>query len=431
MEGDIFTLDSDNNAAVRTVSVNAGAAETNSPVIFTKDENGNAAVRVTGTGGGGGGIDESRTIVKSDTIPTADEESLGKVYMYTGETNATYTHGYIYECMPTYSDTAVVFGSANITWALADFVAWLENAGVPYERATHGTMTYAADGDLWTVLGIDDKGMPVFTWSEYTQDLIDAGCVFGTTPVAGDSSTFTFTTEIDGYVWVRRDVQPSGAGSVNSVNGKSGIVVLDAEDVGALPDTTTAADIGGMPELSALPTAGSSNEGLIVLYSGATDATYTNGYVYKCVEDSETPGTYLWTRIDVQPHQTINYPVTSVNTKTGAVVLDAEDVGAQAATAIVTISSATATQALAGNTIYNCGEMTSLEITLPATPTIDFIAQLNFTSGTTATALTAPAGMVWLGNDIVQGVFVPVASKRYAVLFFYDGANVRGLVQGV
>lgn len=37
MAGDIFTLDADNNAAVRTVSVNAGASETNSPVIFTKD----------------------------------------------------------------------------------------------------------------------------------------------------------------------------------------------------------------------------------------------------------------------------------------------------------------------------------------------------------------------------------------------------------
>lgn len=37
MAGEIFTLDADNNAAVRTVSVNAGASETNSPVIFTKD----------------------------------------------------------------------------------------------------------------------------------------------------------------------------------------------------------------------------------------------------------------------------------------------------------------------------------------------------------------------------------------------------------
>lgn len=50
MADDIFTLDADNNAAVRTVNVKAGAAETNSPIIFTTDENGNAAVRVVGGG---------------------------------------------------------------------------------------------------------------------------------------------------------------------------------------------------------------------------------------------------------------------------------------------------------------------------------------------------------------------------------------------
>ena len=52
MADDIFTLDDNNNAAIRTVSVNAGASETNSPIIFTTDENGNACVRVTGSGGG-------------------------------------------------------------------------------------------------------------------------------------------------------------------------------------------------------------------------------------------------------------------------------------------------------------------------------------------------------------------------------------------
>ena len=36
----------------------------------------------------------------------------------------------------------------------------------------------------------------------------------------------------------------SGGGAVDSVNGQTGTVVLDAEDVGALPDTTTASDLG-------------------------------------------------------------------------------------------------------------------------------------------------------------------------------------------
>lgn len=37
---------------------------------------------------------------------------------------------------------------------------------------------------------------------------------------------------------------PSAGGSVDSVNGQTGVVVLDASDVGALPDSTTASDLG-------------------------------------------------------------------------------------------------------------------------------------------------------------------------------------------
>lgn len=48
-------------------------------------------------GGGGGSVDESKIIVKSDTIPTASAANAGYIYIYTGATNATYTHGYIYE----------------------------------------------------------------------------------------------------------------------------------------------------------------------------------------------------------------------------------------------------------------------------------------------------------------------------------------------
>ena len=38
-------------------------------------------------------------IIKSPTIPAASSEELGKVRMFTGETGAAYTHGYIYECI--------------------------------------------------------------------------------------------------------------------------------------------------------------------------------------------------------------------------------------------------------------------------------------------------------------------------------------------
>jgi len=51
-------------------------------------------------------------------------------------------------------------------------------------------------------------------------------------------------------------------------------------------------------ETTSLPTAASTNVGQIYQYTGTTDANYTNGYFYKCVNNS---GTYSWTQLDVQP----------------------------------------------------------------------------------------------------------------------------------
>lgn len=52
------------------------------------------------------------------------------------------------------------------------------------------------------------------------------------------------------------------------------------------------------PQVSTMPTASSTLEGKVYQYVGATDQTYTNGYFYKCVEES---GAYTWQQLDVQP----------------------------------------------------------------------------------------------------------------------------------
>lgn len=85
---------------------------------------------------------------------------------------------------------------------------------------------------------------------------------------------------------------------------------------------------------------------------------------------------------------------------------------------------------LATNTIYNAGELAALTITLPATTDSTYISQLNFTSGATATAFTAPDTIKWAGDD-TDGAFVPMANKRYAVMFYSDNVNIRAIVQGV
>ena len=61
---------------------------------------------------------------------------------------------------------------------------------------------------------------------------------------------------------------------------------------------------GGSIQVDTLPEASLEYKDKIVQYTGATTATLTNGYFYKCVEHTETEGetitvTYSWDNIDV------------------------------------------------------------------------------------------------------------------------------------
>jgi hypothetical protein len=85
--------------------------------------------------------------------------------------------------------------------------------------------------------------------------------------------------------------------------------------------------------------------------------------------------------------------VSSVNGKTGTVVLTASDVGAAAAETVVTVEGSTPAITPAANTIYSCGTLTSLTITdPPATGSYSIV----FTSGATATSTTIPSTILGL-----------------------------------
>lgn len=54
-------------------------------------------------------------------------------------------------------------------------------------------------------------------------------------------------------------------------------------------------------QTSVMPIASEDELGNIYQYMGATDANYTQGYFYKCMDDGEEPPLYFWARINVQP----------------------------------------------------------------------------------------------------------------------------------
>lgn len=60
-------------------------------------------------------------------------------------------------------------------------------------------------------------------------------------------------------------------------------------------------------------------EGKIAQYVGASDTTYTQGYFYICQEVTDTPGTYEWKQIDVQPATTLT---DIIDDNAGATVTD-------------------------------------------------------------------------------------------------------------
>lgn len=99
-------------------------------------------------------------------------------------------------------------------------------------------------------------------------------------------------------------------------------------------------------------------------------------------------------------------------------------------TYIITITESTAAITPDNNTEYRCGEVTSVTITLPEDMPDDYAAYIVFTSGTTAAEAVYPDTIEWSGDDVIDGVFIPVASRRYNIGIWYDGVNVNAVARG-
>lgn len=131
----------------------------------------------------------------------------------------------------------------------------------------------------------------------------------------------------EGQIDVPIEITGGGSGAVTSVNGQTGAVVLTASDVNALPSSTV------IPTVPTNVSAFNNDAGYLTSHqslSGYATETWVTSQGYaeaSTLATVATTGSYN----DLTDTPTIpTIPVTSVNGQTGAVVLDASDVGALA-----------------------------------------------------------------------------------------------------
>lgn len=218
--------------------------------------------------------------------------------------------------------------------------------------------------------------------------------------------------------------------SVDSVNGKTGAVVLDAEDVGALPDDTAIPS-----KTSDLTNDSGFITGMTILSYGSSTwndfltAYNANKVVYCRASSNSDPATGSQTRlafmayvdnattptnVEFQYYRSVSshtasqqgdqvyvYKLTSAGTWT-VTVREAmskiaagtnmslnysnETITLNSSPAVVNVSGATPTITAQAETRYLCGEVTTLSFT----PCVSGICDVRFTSGSTVTVLTIP-----------------------------------------
>lgn len=84
------------------------------------------------------------------------------------------------------------------------------------------------------------------------------------------------------------------------------------------------------------------------------------------------------------------------------------------------------------NTEYRySNDMVSLTITMPDTVPEDYAAYIVFTSGETAASVNYPDTMLWSGDDVIDGIFTPLPSRRYNIGIWYDGQAVNAVSRSV
>lgn len=221
---DIFTLDENNNAAVRTVGVKAGAVESNQPDIFTTDENGNAAVRVVG-GGDNSNLGYFATLqVLQEAYPTAEPGNWAivgttdTVWVWDEDTSAwvdTDQKGQVTSVNNQTGDVTIGIndilpdqtGHSGHVLGTDGFVAgWVRPEIV--QRSAMPQASEEEEGNIYQFVGTTD--------ANYTN-----GYFYKCVSDGGNPAT---------YSWVRLDVQPTPSGLPSQTGNSGKFLTTDGTD---------------------------------------------------------------------------------------------------------------------------------------------------------------------------------------------------------
>lgn len=258
----------------------------------------------------------------------------------------------------------------------------------------------------------------------------------------------TSFTEIN-LDWIMRKLKEQISGLVASVNGKTGNVVLDYTDVGALPDTYTPpaapvdsvngqtgtvvldyTDVGALPDTYTPPAAPvqsvNTQTGDVVIPVPPSGGT--TGQVL--AKDTNADYDYSWQTVSA------GGAVDSVNGQTGVVVLDANDVGALPDTYTAPVSSV---NGLTGSVVLSAANVGALGIQRAAdavsagtqydlnndtyTEFLIIVCCANGANHNTIYYVDAPNNQIRLLGNVASGV-TPSISAGYLTLVSTQTAHV-------
>ena len=235
---------------------------------------------------------EAGQVIQVATLPTAAAGELDKIYQFIGTTDANYTNGYFYKCVSDGQDPA------TYSWTQTDVQP--QAGGLPDQTGnagkfliTNGTTAEWGAKLPASVLSTDSYGKG-YQLVRYGTTGLKVTCTwdnYGSTRGYYVFDANTFWGYYDAY----------SRPKLGDYNHPWSIVYASSLSNGQNNTITIPATAGVMAvQVTTVPTAGSTYVGQIYQYIGATDSTYTHGYIYECKAQGTDPETYAWEAVEVQ-----------------------------------------------------------------------------------------------------------------------------------